>query len=183
MFDHSSFSLFKAAFEKKAQLENAVSPKTGLVQNIGKILALLNGSNKLTKKVARSVKPKAISIAETIIEKTKGDDLMQISPLGALQLAIKHIEQGAKNRKKFNDTLAQIVFAASPSYSNKEIESLWEKSLERKVLYEIYSLIDIARDVKRPITFRDAFIRVYDNSAEKDRAPLNRLTKALIIRR
>ena len=121
--------------------------------------------------------------ANYVVQRAQGTDLEQISPLGALQLIIERINQEARNEPIFRNSVAIGLFSKGGRNSKMEIEALWEKSPERKAVYEIYSLINLSKEVGRPITFRDAFNRVYASKVKGDRTVMDNIARALIINR
>lgn len=144
-----------------------------------KLTAIFDRSSKMAK-TASLVDARPIDIAEVLIEKAKSRDLMQASPLGAIQIGIERINQESKNYINFKDTIAKKVFAKNGNLSQSEIAALWENSDERKMITEIYALINLSSEVGRAITFRDAFIRVYEAKQEAERAVLNKIARAIV---
>jgi hypothetical protein len=123
------------------------------------------------------------SDAELIVMRARGSDLEKISPLGALQMIIERINIEAKDETSFRLTLARQLFSKEAEYSRDRIKELWESSPEKKAIDEVYNLIKKSQKLRRGLSFREAFSRVYESKKKSERCHLDRIAKAIIFHR
>jgi hypothetical protein len=159
--------------------QTVTSNEFGFLRKLTRLVTLFDKSSRLANKT-RPIAARPITVAEILIDKATGQDLMQISPLGALQIEIEEINLASREPASFKENLAEKLFGKEGKVPKKEVAILWERSEERKIITEIYSQISLSAEVGRPITFRDSFIRVYEIKQDAERAILNKIAKALI---
>jgi len=170
-------TLSKSSLLERDQTNKGIGLK--IFNKFPKIASLFGG--KQIPAESRVITTLAATPGGTIIERATGSDLSLVSPLGALQIAIERINFEAREPSSFKGSVARRLFSKGGKTS-EEIEALWNQSAERKVILEVYSLINISLEVGRPITFRDAFIRVYDSRPDDQRAALDNISRALLLR-
>lgn len=159
--------------------QTVTSNEFGFLRKLTRLVTLFDKSSRLANRT-RSIAARPITVAEILIDKATGQDLMQISPLGALQIEIEEINLASRDLASFKENLAEKLFGKDGKVPKKEVEMLWERSEERKMITEIYSQISLSAEVGRPITFRDSFIRIYEIKQDAERTILNKIAKALI---
>ena len=159
--------------------QTVTSNELGFLRKFAKLATLFDRSVKSAKKVSLA-DARPITMADVLIERATGQDLMQISPLGALQIAIERINLESRDIVHFKESIAQKLFGKDGEVSKKEVVAAWEISDERKIITEIYAQISLSAEVGRPITFRDAFIRLYELKQDSQKAVLNKIARALI---
>jgi hypothetical protein len=151
----------------------------GLSRWLSKIGGILVGTKArpASQKLASSVESSEHNL---IVERALGEDTEEITPLRSLQFTIEQINLEADNQLKFQVSLAYQLFFRPGKTSIEEVEELWEISREKKLIKEIYSLINSAKKAGRPLAFREAFNQVYANKRDRERKVLDDIAKILI---
>lgn len=147
----------------------------GFFSKVAFLSALINRRSKSINRGSRRVPEKNI-----LLDKAKELNLTEVTPLEALQVGIERVNLESKDPFRFKTTLAQKLFSKT-GVSIEQVDALWENSIERKIILEIYSQMNLLSDVGRPITFRDAFNRAYESKKDSERIALDRIAKALIL--